>query len=438
MWSILIVFSINMLFASPDRLVTEIQLHRNDSVFRHTYLYDQQKRVLLETRSLRKSSDWVNVDQTEWIYYENKPEVQIGRKWKESKWIDEYVIKESRRGDILIEEHFAGTAAIENLNKTTICLFENGLLKNKTSRRIVNGNAVLIDSVMYNYNLGKLSTETHHIQKPNGMYSRYMFDYKYNEAGNPVSMIEKAYVNDTLWQARSEVQWFYKPGTTLVSSERFRKCDSVTGVWENSKMQIYRYDEAKRLVEEVYFYWNSMVWEKNLRYVYKYDDRDMLLAKHLSLPVYSEWRNTVNIRYLTTANHDVEEIESVYGFWGGNAGDPVNSRIPYNFNGEMQIAYGQKMQITYSEVNNIETNNKSNQAALKVFPNPSSGVFYYNPAEFETDNWTVYDVSGRVIKTQMNGAVTGVIDLSDQPNAVYFLRARAGDIFLNIKLIKYE
>ena len=112
-----------------------------------------------------------------------------------------------------------------------------------------------------------------------------------------------------------------------MSSERFRKCDSVTGVWENSKMQIYRYDEAKRLIEEVYFYWNSMVWEKNLRYVYKYDDRDKLLAKHLSLPVYSEWRNTVNIRYLTTANPDVEEIESVYGFWGGNTGDPVNSNI---------------------------------------------------------------------------------------------------------------
>ena len=438
MWSILIVFSINMLFASPDRLVTEIQLHRNDSVFKHTYLYDQQKRVLLETRSLRISSGWVNTDQTEWVYYENKPEIQIGRKWKENMWVDDYVIKESRRGDILTEEHFAGTAIAENLNKTTTSLFENGLLKNKTSRRIVNGNAVLIDSVMYNYNLGKLSTETHHIQKPNGMYSRYMFDYKYNEAGNPVSMIEKAYVNDTLWQTKSEVQWFYKPGTTLVSSERFRKCDSVTGVWENSKMQIYRYDEAKRLIEEVYFYWNSMVWEKNLRYVYKYDDRDMLLAKHLSLPVYSEWRNTVNIRYLTTANPDVEEIESVYGFWGGNTGDPVNSRIPYNFNGEMLIAYGQKMLISYSEANNIETNYKANQTVLKVFPNPSSGIFYYNPAEIEADSWAVYDVSGRVVKTQMNGATTGVIDLSDQPNAVYFLRARAGEIFLNIKLIKYE
>ena len=438
MWSILIVFSINMLFASPDRLVTEIQLHRNDSVFKHTYLYDQQKRVLLETRSLRISSGWVNTDQTEWVYYENKPEIQIGRKWKENMWVDDYVIKESRRGDILTEEQFAGTAIAENLNKTTTSLFENGLLKNKTSRRIVNGNAVLIDSVMYNYNLGKLSTETHHLQKPNGMYSRYMFDYKYNEAGSPVSMIEKAYVNDTLWQTKSEVQWFYKPGTTLVSSERFRKCDSVTGVWENSKMQIYRYDEAKRLVEEVYFYWNSMVWEKNLRYVYKYDDRDMLLAKHLSLPVYSEWRNTVNIRYLSTANPDVEEIESVYGFWGGNTGDPVNSRIPYTFNGDMLIAYGQKMLISYSEANNIETNYKANQTVLKVFPNPSSGIFYYNPAEIEPDSWTVFDMNGRLLKTQHGGSASGVIDLSDQPNGVYLLRTKAGDNLLNIRLIKYE
>jgi hypothetical protein len=45
----------------------------------------------------------------------------------------------------------------------------------------------------------------------------------------------------------------------------------------------------------------------------------------------------------------VQEIESVYGFWGGNEGDPVISRIPYHFNGEMRIAYGQKMQITTSE-----------------------------------------------------------------------------------------
>lgn len=438
MWSILIVFSINMLFASTDKLVTEILLYQSDSVFRHTYLYDQQKRVLLDTRSFRNGSEWTNTDQTEWIYFENKPEIQIDRKWKGNEWVDNYIIKQKREGNVLLEEHFSGAATADNLIKTTTSLFENGLLKNKTSRRIVNGNAVLIDSVMYNYNLGKLSTETHHIQKPNGMYSRYMFDYKYNEAGNPVSMIEKAYVNDTLWQTKSEVQWFYKPGTTLVSSERFRKCDSVTGVWENSKMQIYRYDEAKRLIEEVYFYWNSMVWEKNLRYVYKYDDRDKLLAKHLSLPVYSEWRNTVNIRYLTTANPDVEEIESVYGFWGGNTGDPVNSRIPYHFNGEMRIAYGQKMLISYSEANNIETNYKANQTVLKVFPNPSSGIFYYNPAEIEADSWAVYDVSGRVVKTQMNGATTGVIDLSDQPNAVYFLRARAGEIFLNIKLIKYE
>lgn len=438
MWSILIVFSINMLFASTDKLVTEILLYQSDSVFRHTYLYDQQKRVLLDTRSFRNGSEWTNTEQTEWIYFENKPEIQIDRKWKGNEWVDNYIIKQKREGNVLVEEHFSGAATAENLIKTTTKLFENNLLKSLTRRQIVNGNPVLVDSVMYDYVSAKLLTETHYNYKPGGALSAYMFDYKYNEVGNPVSMQEKVYVNDTLWKTISESEWFYKPGTTLVSSERFRKCDTVSGVWENSCMQRYRYDANGNLNEEIYFYWNSMVWENDLRYVYKYDEQDQLFAKHLSVPVYKEWRNTINIRYLSTANPNVQEIESVYGFWGGNEGDPVISRIPYHFNGEMRIAYGQKMQITTSEVNDLKVVNKANQPVLNVFPNPSSGVFYYNPAEIEPDSWTVFDMNGRLLKTQHGGSASGVIDLSDQPNGVYLLRAKAGDNLLNIKLIKYE
>jgi hypothetical protein len=235
MWSILIVFSINMLFASTDKLVTEILLYQSDSVFRHTYLYDQQKRVLLDTRSFRNGSEWTNTEQTEWIYFENKPEIQIDRKWKGNEWVDNYIIKQKREGNVLVEEHFSGAATAENLIKTTTKLFENNLLKSLTRRQIVNGNPVLVDSVMYDYVSAKLLTETHYNYKPGGALSAYMFDYKYNEVGNPVSMQEKVYVNDTLWKTISESEWFYKPGTTLVSSERFRKCDTVSGVWENSK-----------------------------------------------------------------------------------------------------------------------------------------------------------------------------------------------------------
>ena len=251
-------------------------------------------------------------------------------------------------------------------------------------------------------------------------------------------MKEKELLGDTLWQENSESIWYYKSGTTLVSSKRLKTRDSKTGFLENSKMERFRYDQAGRLVEELYFYWNSMVWENKLRYVYQYNEQGELLNKQLSMPVYNQWRNSVNINYLANQTDDVLDIESVYGFWGGNEGEFVASRIPYSFNGEMRIAYGQKMQITYSLATDVNVRPFSNKAIIRVYPNPSSGIFYYNPAEIEVISWIAYDVNGRKVKVKPTGQSTGIIDLSDKPNAVYFLKVITAEGFINAKLIKNE
>ena len=183
-WSILIVFSINMLFASDEKLITEIQLHKSDTVFRHTFLYDQQKRVLLETRSFNNSTGWLHLDQTEWVYYESKPDMQIGRKWKDNNWVDEYVIKQSHEANISKEEFFKGTASAENIQKYTQKIFENGLLIQRKTFQNVTGQSQLIDSVVFDYNSEKLLSETHYSKQDNGELSIFMYEYDYYTYGN--------------------------------------------------------------------------------------------------------------------------------------------------------------------------------------------------------------------------------------------------------------
>lgn len=435
-WSMLIVFSVNMLFASAEKLITEIELHYNDSVFRHLYLYDQEKRVILDTRSYRVDANWVRLDQTEWVYFDDMPDVQIGRKWNNGQWVDSYVIRQNRIGDLHTEEYYVGSVSTPNLKKTTIRRFEDGLLKSSVSRSVLNGNSFLIDSVMYEYELAKLSFETHYSKQPDGSLFVYRFDYEYNVVGDILSLTENVLLNDTLWQEKSQTQWYYKPGTTLVSSERSRNRNLMSGLWENSKMLLYRYDSSGRKKEEVYFYWNSMVWEKTLRYFYSFNDQGDLFGKDLSMPIYREWRNTVNVRYLPVVDADEQDIESVYGFWGGSTGEYVNSRIPFNFNGETRIVFAHKLKLIYSDYSSVTYSNNKDVLTVNVFPNPSSGIFYYNPSETEMESWTVYDVKGQIVKSQVNGALTGVVDLSDLPNAIYFLRANVGGRVLYSKLVK--
>lgn len=66
--------------------------------------------------------------------------------------------------------------------------------------------------------------------------------------------------------------------------------------------------------------------------------------------------------------------------------------------------------------------NTANQNSLKVFPNPCDNVLQITSTGAEKINATLYDVSGRLLRSQTFSATAAVLDVTDLPAGLYFLQ----------------
>jgi hypothetical protein len=93
----------------------------------------------------------------------------------------------------------------------------------------------------------------------------------------------------------------------------------------------------------------------------------------------------------------------------------------------MNILKASKIEVKYitdlSDVNPL----KSESKILKVYPNPSDGIFYISTRDHVIDTWEVFSPSGKKLKTGLNAFRTGVIDLTGMPAGMYFIRAFTAD-----------
>lgn len=96
----------------------------------------------------------------------------------------------------------------------------------------------------------------------------------------------------------------------------------------------------------------------------------------------------------------------------------------------------QRVGRTDDEITNEKVLENSN---FKLYPNPSSGVFYYHVLSDELQDATieVYDITGKriVSGTLSNSNTNGMIDLSSVANGMYFVKvANAQKILFNTKI----
>jgi len=73
---------------------------------------------------------------------------------------------------------------------------------------------------------------------------------------------------------------------------------------------------------------------------------------------------------------------------------------------------------------------------IPVYPNPSDGIFYINTRKYIIKSWTVTDLSGQMIKSQIQSFLSGVIDITDVPKGIYILHVSTTDEQFIQKLIK--
>ncbi|GAB5555055.1 MAG: hypothetical protein Sapg2KO_46460 [Saprospiraceae bacterium] len=74
-----------------------------------------------------------------------------------------------------------------------------------------------------------------------------------------------------------------------------------------------------------------------------------------------------------------------------------------------------------------------------VFPNPTSGIFLL-PLQLGTQSFSIFDGQGRIIQNQKIAPdqVQQEVDISKQPNGLYFIRVEEGKAVKTLKILKNE
>jgi len=240
------------------------------------------------------------------------------------------------------------------------------------------------------------------------------------------------------WVNTELINWFYLKDSNQVLSQRNKKWIAETSKWENTQKIDYFYADNK-LVTETYQRWKSMFWENDSQYDYKYDNNGLLINKILSIPIYHKWQGIVTITYSDFKNKKASLMESQFDFWGGNTGEFTTTFIPFLFNNEMAIQKGKRLQVSYLPVNETGIPVLKSFDLLKlipVYPNPSVGIFYIDTREYSVQSWTITDLKGCVLKTQLQSTNSGVIDITDLPNGIYMLRVITREAHFTQKLVK--
>ena len=428
------VFSVN-----NNLLITELSVFDSVTTYRYTYLYKNQGNKVLETKYYQKDNVWVRILQSEWLYQGNQCVALRERIFKNNEWFIAYTIDyEYINGFKVSEMHSTYTNAIINPFRKISYLYSLSVLTSKSEYYWNNGNWTLSQINDYTYGTnGKLESDSSLVYQSGSISNQLLSTYSYNPEGNLVSQLLRQKEGSNSWGNLEFINWYYKPGTSLVLAQRNKKWILDTSTWENTQNMEYHYNVSNLLESETCQRWKTMFWDNDIRYDYIYDNQGQQVKKILSLPIYHKWRGIISINYLDFTGSKPNLMESKFEFWGGNAAELTTSYIPFIFNNEMVIQKGKRILISYLPDTitsaDIYINSKN---LVQVYPNPSNGIYYIDSQKYNVSSWTISDLKGRILKKQFQPIFTGVIDITNLPIGIYILKVITPDTQLTQKLLK--
>lgn len=422
---------------NSESLVTEVKIYDNDSTFKLKYFYDNKKKVL-ETKSYLENDLWINLSQTEWYYNNDICEKQVERVFKSNFWLDNYTIEYQSISNKTTEIHKLLTNGdlveikkIEFEKENNHVVTQKNYLKQNNTWEL----SILTENVISN---NQLNTSTTTIYPTPTTTKQFRSSFEYYTVGKLKSQVLQERNNAESWQNTQMFMWYYLPDTNLIASQRSKIWDSMNGKWENKELSINSYNSDNKLIVETNYFWKSMFWAYDVKYDFKYDEAGLLLSKSLSLPIYNKWRNTTIINYSNTLNSKDQNIESVYGFWGGNVGEYVSTLTPFMFNDELVIQKAKKINVLYTEPDKTTDiiHDKNTQNLIRIFPNPSDGIFYFDTQKHNVKSWVLYNAQGSIVNEMSTLNYSGVIDITPLPKGIYILKAKTQNEILSQKLYK--
>lgn len=410
------------LFVDAQPLVREIVAIVNDTTFKYTYFYDDYRNKVMENKYYLKENASHPLTRTEWVYQGVNCIQQREQKWLNNNWETFFLINTFYADNSKVEETYISVSDnVERVEKVIVNTYVDNYLE---STRYYQGNKSdnkLIHELLFNYNNNGVvqRQQIRGFQLPEAN-SSHILKYIYQESGVLDSLILFNQIQDEHIK-KSLTTYLYDKHTGKLSSQIQKRWNELAAKWENETKTEFVYDDINNITSEIYSNHSGLSWIPNTKYDYVYDDNGLLQTKIMFQPIYREWRRIYTIEYSDIANNQPNLMESKYNFWGGNTGDNMNNFIPFYFNNEMQIMRASRMEIKYI----LETTVKSlfESDWLKIYPNPSTGVFYISTQDYFIESWEVFNVNGMMVKSEINRFRTGVVDLTSLPDGMYLIKA---------------
>ncbi len=417
------------IYAEDKPLIREIIINKKDSVFRHTFYYDESRNKAMENRYYLNGYTIFPLSRTEWIYEDNKCVTQREQVWKNGVWKTIHLINSEYNGIQKKKEVYVQvTDGIEKAEKDVVYNYENGVLESILNSRLNKGNPDITQRISFNYNEKKQLIRQTIMSGNNALQpdTSLMVRYVYNNSGSPDSVILTNNIHETKIN-ESLTLYFYDKVNGNMTSQIHKKWNIQTSKWENDTKIEYVYDHNNRLIKELYAHYTTLFWTMNTMYEQIYDSNGILLQKIMYKPIYNQWRKIYTIEYIGTENGKPNLMESKYNFWGGETGQYVENFIPYYFNDEIAIVNADRMEIKYNLETTITTNILFGTDRLKIYPNPSNGVFYISLEDSYIQHWEVYNLNGEIMRQNNNAYRTGIVDLTGLSDGLYMIKATTDD-----------
>lgn len=428
-------FFANQSVLSVERKSAEYIVYNNDSVFRHNIIYNGQLEKVLQTKFLKKASQWEPFTQMEWLYDNNESTTQILRKRNGNSWKNEVEIKsffDNHRKTQEIRSEYENE--LKQVKSKIMWDYDaNGGIASRTENKFVQNIEKPNKKLDYVYdNEGKLM---HTIESFFGdSVLRYRTSYIYDEnrlSKTTLSVEELA--NSGVFEDEIITQYFYLKGSNKLWSQRTRIYSKIWG-WQNKHMLQYHYVNDK-IAEEVYFDWKSNAWAEQMRYTIKFDRNNDIEKRQLQLPIFMQWRNAINQDYVWNSNTDLT-INSTFDFWGGEPNAPAATFIAFDFNGSTETVMANKLEMRFGLIDELTTTkNQLFDAIIRIYPNPSDAIFYIDSKNNTIEEWHIKSLSGLTLK-RSDKQYSHMIDLSEFQSGVYLLEIKINNTTIVRKLIK--
>ena len=422
----------NFGFAS-DTKITKLFITNQGKEYRHTFYYDLSGKVLFETRYIASGYDgWSPQSQTEWIYSENSVS-QIERTY-DGAFKDVAEIVTQYNGVEKTEEiTYRYVSNVRTPVKKNTFNYSGGVLSESREYIFQGGVEQLSVLNTFTYDNGKTMQQSAGVYNSGVLDSTFISTFTYDLSGNIKTQAVKKKIGSD-YQNTDSITWFYDTAGKL-ASQRLKKWSVKNSNWENTQIINYEYD-SNNLVAETYQQWAGMYWENIYRYEYLYKN-DVLIKNTLKSLLYKEWRDLISINYSDFQDNKAREVSSEYGFWGGEKGEPTASYIPFAFNDELRIMQAESIRVSYNDLA-TNTNTSNSDLLIKVYPNPSDGIFYLSTEKHEILSWNIYNLKGQLMRSHVQTYNSGVIDITDLQDGMYILRVETTLGYQQQKLIKQK